>query len=163
MSRYFKPFKPTLRTSTNSLPDPEGNAAPGISSTCSSGADCQDTTRMRADDVEGIETFDISASTVDTLGPETPPMTPHNHLSKFKTRSSFVSPDISGGQIILPSSVNKLLDGSVLGSWDLFLTRSAVGAQPLASVSNRVGCDGFAMVDKEVTASKGKENVSYLS
>ncbi|KIM82158.1 hypothetical protein PILCRDRAFT_820528 [Piloderma croceum F 1598] len=166
MSRYFKPFKTTLRTSTNSLPDPERNAAAGISSTYSSEANCQDAARIRADDVEGIEIGETFDTTVDSLGPETPPMTPHNLPSKFKTRSSLVSSDISGGQIIFPLSVNKLQDGSVLGSWDLFHTRSAVdsdGAQPLVSVSNRVGCDGFATVDKEVMASKGKENVSYLS
>jgi len=51
--------------------------------------------------------------------------------------------------------------------WDLlFHTRSAVdsdSAQPLVSVSNWVGCDAFGIIDKEVMASKSKENISYFS
>jgi len=60
---------------------------------------------MQAEDNETVDidkVFDISSSTVATLGPETPLTTPQSPPFKSKTRYSLVASDVSNGQFILP-------------------------------------------------------------
>jgi hypothetical protein len=125
MSRYFKPFKPVPRTAAPS-PKPEMKATTGLFSDRSCGAD---NNRMQAHDDEDVdtdETLDISMSTVDTLGPETLLVPPHNRALKSKSRYSLLTPNIGGQLSVLTSTVNNFPDRPVSSSRDLFGTSSVV-------------------------------------
>jgi hypothetical protein len=125
MSRYFKPFKPVPRTTATS-PKLEVKTTTGLFSDRSCGAD---NNRMQAHDDEDVdtdETLDISMSTVDTSGPETPLVPPHNRALRSKSRYSFLTPDIGGPLSVLTSAVNYFSDCPVSSSRDLFGTSSVV-------------------------------------
>ncbi len=158
MARYFKPVKPMPRSGSNSSPKRERNTTAGVSAIGSSDAHGLDIVRMQFYDVGVDTTLDISISTIDTLGPETPPTTPHNLLVKSQTPHSLVTSDISKELVILPST---MAPHRVLGTCH---TRSVLfeldEAQVPLSASNGFSCDGIATVDKEVMAAKGKENVA---
>jgi hypothetical protein len=162
MARYFKPFKPMPRTSSNSSPKPERNTTAGVSAIGSSDAHGLDIVRMQFDDDVDVDTtLDISIFTVDKLGPETPPTAPHNLIVKSQTRYSLVTSDISKELVILPST---MAPHRALGTCH---TRSVLfeldEAQVPLSASNGFSCDGIAIVDKEVMAAKGKENVATVA
>src|ERR1700685_2898620 len=86
MSRYFKPFKPVLRTIPNSLSKPNLKNTTSVAPVSCFGAGNRNIIRMQAEDedLDLDKTLDILISTDDTLGPETPPIT-HN----ISVRSTF--------------------------------------------------------------------------
>jgi hypothetical protein len=167
MSRYFKPFQPAPRTVPASshksgLKASAGTLANNLSKIVNPNPD-----RMQTRDDEGFnvdETIEIYMSSVDTLGPETPPVILHSLTLRSKSRSSCLTPDTGSPSLVL-TPADALPHGPVSSSKDFLDTSSVVFDSYLhqvlpstLSVVRGVNHRRFGKTAKDIAAAKGKEN-----
>ena len=165
MSRYFKPFQPPPRMIPASSHKSGLKASTGTHANNFSRVENLNADRMQTQGDEDFNaTIEISLSTVDTLGPETPPIISHNLTLRSKSRSPFLIP-VTGSPSLVLTRANSTTDGPVLSSMDFLDTSSAVfdsghrqALPPAPSVARDVNHGRSGKTAKGIAAANGKEN-----
>jgi len=113
------------------------------------------------EDLNFDKTLDISMSTAETLGLETPPI--HSISVRSTPCHSSQTSDTGGPLLVLQPSISTLTGGFVFDSEDVLDTYIIVDsgdARTSFSVTKDAAFNGPVKMDSEVPAAKEKENIA---